>query len=399
MALQIPEPARSISTACRVFPLPVSPCKAIRPRGRYRCTLAASQRAVTPPGGSILSQVTFTIRVNPIPAGTVKIGQVVDAVGVSGGRLGIVGIYNTPDYTDIVVDSNTGSINPPGGSGFNNTTAGLTGLSFEATSPDPSKQVIGNSKSNSNAILTVTGSSTFGGQVVNAVSKFTFPGNSGTAVSPTNATTGLTFNPSASGSTLILNGNNTYTGTTTVLGTNSSMLLNYIGTASSANMVLSGANAALTLNNPNNLNYTGVISGATGNFTKGSGGTMTLSKANTYGGATTVSGGSCCWTIAPPAHRPATSSTIPEPFVAHPERRGVALKGSATAANSQQFSGLTLGAGGSSIVLTSNATQQPLSVNVGAITRNGGILLVTNPSGTISATNGVQTTTGSAGPC
>ena len=74
------------------------------------------------------------------------------------------------------------------------------------------------------------------------------------------------------------------------------------------------------------------------------------------------------------------------------------LKGGATAANSQQFSGFTLGPGSSSIVLTSNATPQPLALNVGGITRSaGGFLLLTNPSGTISATNGLLTSSGSAG--
>ena len=41
---------------------------------------------------------------------------------------------------------------------------------------------------------------------------------------------------------------------------------------------------------------------------------------------------------------------------------------------------------------------QPLALNVGSITRNlGGTLVLTNPSGTPSATNGLQTTSGSAG--
>ena len=107
----------------------------------------------------------------------------------------------------------------------------------------------------------------------------------------TSATTGIAFNPAAAGSTLTLSGANTYTGTTTVVGINPTLVLNYTGTTDNGNMILAGSNAALVLNTPNNVNYTGVISGATGSFTKGSIGTLTLSNANTYGGATTISGG------------------------------------------------------------------------------------------------------------
>ena len=45
------------------------------------------------------------------------------------------------------------------------------------------------------------------------------------------------------------------------------------------------------------------------------------------------------------------------------------IKGGSTAANNQQFNGLTLGPGSSSIVLTTNATAQPVVLNVGGITQ------------------------------
>ena len=118
----------------------------------------------TSDGLPIVPQVKYTVRVNPIPAGTVKIGQAADGIGTANPtRVGIIGVYNTADYTDIVLDSLTG------GTTLNNTTAGLTGLSFEGTSPNPARQVIGNGLSNSNAILTITGPSTFAGTIQNAV--------------------------------------------------------------------------------------------------------------------------------------------------------------------------------------------------------------------------------------
>ena len=67
----------------------------------------------TPAGLAIVPQVQFTVRVNPIPPGTVKIGQAVDGVGVGGTRVGVVGVYNTANYTDIVLESLTGGTSPP----------------------------------------------------------------------------------------------------------------------------------------------------------------------------------------------------------------------------------------------------------------------------------------------
>ena len=94
------------------------------------------------------------------------------------------------------------------------------------------------------------------------------------------------------------------------MGINPTLVLNYTGTTDNGNMILAGSNAALVLNTPNNVNYTGVISGATGSFTKGSIGTLTLSNANTYGGATTISGGRHIARFCATAPRPPTFFTI-----------------------------------------------------------------------------------------
>ncbi len=73
------------------------------------------------------------------------------------------------------------------------------------------------------------------------------------------------------------------------------------------------------------------------------------------------------------------------------------LNGKASTTNSQTLASTTIGTGGSGIVLTANATANPLSVNLGAITRtSGGVVDFTNPTGTISAANGILTSTGIA---
>ena len=138
----------------------------------------------TPPGVAILSQVEFTVRVNPIPAGD---GQNRPSCrwrrSSVAARVGVVGVYNTPTYTDIVLESNTGGTTQ--WHWFNNTTAGLTGLSFEATSPNPAKQIIGNGKSNSNAILTITGPLDFGGNYSKRRVRSLFPATAAPPHPPT----------------------------------------------------------------------------------------------------------------------------------------------------------------------------------------------------------------------
>jgi len=94
----------------------------------------------------------------------------------------------------------------------------------------------------------------------------------------------------AGSGTLILSGNNTYTGTTTVsagtlsLGGNQSLgAIAGSGSISLSSYNLSAASASSTT-------FSGVMSG-TGAFTKSGIGTLTVSGVNTYTGATTINGG------------------------------------------------------------------------------------------------------------
>jgi fibronectin-binding autotransporter adhesin len=74
------------------------------------------------------------------------------------------------------------------------------------------------------------------------------------------------------------------------------------------------------------------------------------------------------------------------------------LTGKASTINSQAVNGTTINPGLSAITLTANATANPLSLSLGAITRNvGSALRITLPTGTPSASNGVLTTSGTAG--
>jgi fibronectin-binding autotransporter adhesin len=423
----------------------------------------------TQPSGGTLAAPANThsriIRVAPIAPGTVKVGQLVTAMFSSGGNTParttsmVTDIYNDPGnlFTDITLGDN---------SQLTNAAANLNGLSFGAGllaggQPIASAQVIGNGSTTSDATLTITGSSTFDGNIVDTVVGNPNGGGAG------NRKTNLAF--TANGGTLTLRGANSYTGTTTLSGSGSTLALNYAS----------------------NVAYPGIISGI-GSVSKGRTGTLTLTgvnsynggagnTANIYSGNTIVDGGTLAvefttgtstgltWTASTSLINPSTISlaniangtglvftanaptgtAINTPYfvvnsngttiqiATSPGGLPIALGNSGTTlalsrydrasniinstanssalvltggtlqvrgggaqANSQQFNGLSLSFP-SGITLTTNAVTntpaQAVALNVGAITRSqGGVLALTNPSGTLSATNGLQTTTGSA---
>lgn len=108
--------------------------------------------------------------------------------------------------------------------------------------------------------------------------------SSGTVAAVLMGTSGLTKNTNG---TVILSGNNTYTGATTInAGT---LQVGNNGTTGSLTSAISN-NATLVFNHSGNSVYSSTISG-TGDVTKVGAGNLTLSGANTYTGATTVSAG------------------------------------------------------------------------------------------------------------
>jgi fibronectin-binding autotransporter adhesin len=152
--------------------------------------------------------------------------------------------------------------------------------------------------------------------------------------------------------------------------------------------------------------FSGSIQNGSGTvaFTKSGANTQVLTGANTYGGATTVNNGILRLdfsAIDAPANNIINNSTNTSALILSGGRLDVV--GAAGATNSQQFSGLTAGAGNSSITVSSG-TSGSANVTLGStLTRNTGgtVNFATPASGAISTsatttlTNGVLSTSAS----
>lgn len=143
----------------------------------------------------------------------------------------------------------------------------------------------------------------------------------------------------------------------------------------------------------------GIDLNVTGTFFHGSGigdnglikqgsGVMALANANTYTSNTTINAGTLLLDF--------TQATAPANNIINNggDNSGLflnggtlAMHGSATTADSQQFNGLNVVSGNSAIALTSSG--QPLLLTVGNVNRVGGTVDFTLPAGVQNATNGV----------
>ncbi len=165
----------------------------------------------------------------------------------------------------------------------------------------------------------------------------------------------------------------------------------------SSNFVAQSA-LTMTLNATGPSTVSGVLSGPL-SLVAGGTNTLSLVKANTYTGATTVNAGTLELDFSAsgaPASNIINNTANSSALVLG---GGTLLLNGGGAANSQRFNGLTLSAGASSIQLVPNATTpQSLALTLGSVTRSlGGTVDFTLPSGSGSSTNGVVITNGTAG--
>lgn len=169
------------------------------------------------------------------------------------------------------------------------------------------------------------------------------------------------------------------------------------GTGGPWTLTLAASSGAPVINVVNDqATISAVLAGTTG-FSKTGTGNLVLPAANTYTGTTSVNAGTLTLDFSQ-SGAPATNIiNSSSPLALAGGTLNVIGKASTT--NSQTFAGLTLNAGASSITASANATSNPLLIALGDITTNrniGSTLTLTQPTGTISATNGFTTTSSNA---
>ncbi|KQZ73892.1 hypothetical protein ASE06_16385 [Sphingopyxis sp. Root214] len=148
-------------------------------------------------------------------------------------------------------------------------------------------------------------------------------------------------------------------------------------------VALNGAD--LTVNGAASTSYSGGITG-NGSLVKHGTGTLALSGQSTYTGDTTINGGTLALNFTA-AGAPA-SDIISAQSALNMAGGTLALTGAAGGVNSQTFDGLNVTAGNNRIVATSGAGGS-MVLNLGTLTRTGGLLDFTLPvSGAITTSNG-----------
>ncbi|MEN3942109.1 autotransporter-associated beta strand repeat-containing protein [Prosthecobacter sp. SYSU 5D2] len=242
----------------------------------------------------------------------------------------------------------------------------------------------------------------------------------------------LTINTvSASTGTILLSGENTFTGglvinrgtlrigSTGALNRDAPNLLTFANTTDNKFVTLDGYSvsagglntlgvsdtvtvqntsltaATLTIQNTDTQTFRGTLTDGTGggalSLVKTGSGTQILTRASTYTGSTTLTEGTLQLDFSAPG---APASNIGSASSALTMNGGtLSITGGSSAANSQTFNGLTVAEGASTISLLTNVTPQNLVLNLGTITsQSNGTINFILPSGAQSATNGIRTT-------
>jgi fibronectin-binding autotransporter adhesin len=233
-----------------------------------------------------------------------------------------------------------------------------------------------------NGVWVLSGANTFTGGVTL---------NSGTLRAGNAAALGtgtLTFG----GGSLSSNSTTAYTLTNTMAFTGNATLGDTTNTGAltlSGNADLGGATRTLTV--LSTATFGGVVSN--GGLTKDGAGTFVLNAANTFTGTTAVNRGTLALDFSAAAAPATNILSTSSPLAVGGGT--LQLTGKASTTNSQTVNGLAITPGASQITLTANATANPLLLTLGGISRStGGTLNLTQPAGTIGATNGFTTTTG-----
>ncbi|WP_260590772.1 autotransporter-associated beta strand repeat-containing protein [Variovorax sp. DXTD-1] len=220
----------------------------------------------------------------------------------------------------------------------------------------------GNLRSAGNSTWTLTGANTYTGSTIV---------NSGVLRAGTAGAFGASTVAQVNGGTLDLNG---FSRTFSTLS----------GTGGTVNL----GSATLTLEAPTGTtaSYAGTIAGS-GGLTKLGASTQTLTGANTYTGATTIGGGTLSLNFSP-AGGPA-SNIIASASTLNMSGGTLNVIGAAGESNTQTFNGLNISAGNNIIGATSGSGGST-TVNLGTISRTGGLMNFNLPtSGNITTASTV----------